>query len=123
MASSEDLWGTLVSAVQSNVEIDGNAITGTLKYVDSGSLASSWGPGNFLAVDLSDNDFTGLTSVKIGMQPSMGSGLVELKDDPDKAGVFKVTDKYNQKLVIVQTNGTDTTTQKFNLAGLTLETE
>ena len=112
MASSDDLWGTPVSDVQSNVVFDGNRVTGTLKYVASGALADGWGAGNFIAVDLSDNTFTGLTSVKVGMEPSAGAGLQEIIDDPDKQGVFKVTDKYNQKFVVVQTNGKDTVTQK-----------
>lgn len=123
MASSDDLWGTSVSDVQTNVEVEGNTITGTLKHVATGSLATTWGAGNFLALDLSSNDFTGLTSVKIGLEPSAGSGLQELINDPDKQGVFKITDKYNQKFVIVQTNGTDTVTQKFGLSGLTLQSE
>lgn len=123
MASSDDLWGTSVSDVQTNVEVEGNTITGTLKHVSTGSLATTWGAGNFLAVDLSSNDFTGLTSVKVGLEPSAGSGLQELINDPDKQGVFKITDKYNQKFVVVQTNGTDTVTQKFSLSGLTLQSE
>lgn len=121
MASSDDLWGTSVSDVQTNVTIENNAISGTLKYVDSGALADGWGAGNFLALDLSSNDFDDLTSVKVGMEPSAGSGLVELINDPDKNGVFKVTDKYNQKFVIVSTDGKNTVTQKYALSGLTLE--
>ena len=122
MAGSDDLWGTSVSDVQSNIVFDGNLVTGTLKHVASGALADGWGAGNFIAVDLSDNTFTGLTSVKVGMEPSAGAGLQEIISDPDKSGVFKVTDKYNQKLVVVQTNGKDTVTQKYTLSGLTLET-
>ena len=123
MAGSGDLWGTSVSDVQSNVTIANNAITGTLKYVSSGALADGWGAGNFIAVDLSGNTYTGLTSVKVGMEPSAGAGLQEIISDPDKQGVFKVTDKYNQKLVVVQTNGKDKVVQKYSLSGLTLETE
>lgn len=36
-------------------------------------------------------------------------------------GVFKVTDKDEQKFVIISTNGTQTTTQEFDLSGLTME--
>lgn len=122
MAGSDDLWGTSVSDVQSNIVFNGNLVTGTLKHVASGALADGWGAGNFIAVDLSSNDFTGLTSVKVGMEPSAGAGLQEIINDPDKAGVFKVTDKYNQKLVVVQTDGKDKVTQKYTLSGLTLET-
>ena len=121
MAGSDDLWGTPVSDVQSNVTVADNAITGTSKYVGSGALADGWGAGNFVALSLYDNDFTGLTSVKIGLEPSAGAGLQEIMSDPDKAGVFKITDKYNQKFVVIQTNGKDTVKQKYSLSGLTLE--
>ena len=36
------------------------------------------------------------TSVKVGLDPSQSSGLVEIIDDPDKNGVFKITDKDTQ---------------------------
>ena len=94
-----------------------------MKYVDSGALPDRWGAGNFLALDLSDNDYTDLVSVRVGMQPSRGSGLVEIIDDPDKSGVFKVSDKNIQKFVVVQTDGTITTTTIYDLSGLTLESE
>lgn len=97
-----------------------NAVTGTLAYVDSGPLASRWGNGNFIGLDFSDNTFTGLTSVKVGMDPSESSGLVELLGDPDLNGVFKVTNKATQKFVIEQTDGVFTLRQEFNLSGLTL---
>ena len=63
------------------------------------------------------------TSVKVGMEPSMGSGLVELLDDPDRNGVFKVTDKNNQVFKVVSSNGVLTHTQTYDLSGLTCETE
>lgn len=94
-----------------------------MKYVDSGALPDRWGAGNFLALDLSDNDYTDLVSVRVGMQPSKSSGLVEIIDDPDKSGVFKVSDKNIQKFVVVQTDGTTTTTTIYDLSGLTLESE
>ena len=122
MAGSDDLWGTPVSDVQSNVTVSDYAITGTSKYVASGALADGWGAGNFIALSLYDNDFTGLTSVKIGLEPSAGSGLQEIINDVDKAGVFKITDKYNQKFVVVETNGKNTVKKSYSLSGLTLET-
>ncbi len=122
MASSEDLWGTLVSDVQNNVTVTDNAIAGTSKYIASGALADGWGAGNFIALSLAGNTFTNLTSVKIGLEPSAGAGLQEIISDPDKAGVFKITDKYNQKFVVVQTDGKNTVKQSYSLSGLTLET-
>lgn len=115
MASSTDLWGTLVSSIQESIVVHDGYITGKLGYVDTGALADGWGPGHFIALDLSDNDFTGLTSVKVGLKPSAGSGLVELIDDPDKSGVFKVTDKYNQRFVIVQSDGNNIDVKEYDL--------
>ena len=64
------------------------------------------------------------TSVKVGLKPSQGSGLVEL--DSDMLGVFKVDDANlaTQKFVVESTNATYgmKTTQEFSLADLTLET-
>lgn len=107
--------------IQDDVTISGSSIKGTLKYLDSGDIVTTWGAGYFMALDLSDSDFTNLTSVKVGMSPSVSSGLVEIISDPDKNGVFKVTDKLKQKFVIVQTDGTNTKIQKFDLSQLVLE--
>lgn len=52
------------------------------------------------------------------MDPSESSGLIEIIDDPDKAGVFKVTDKDTQVFKIVATNGINTVTQEFDLSEL-----
>lgn len=94
-----------------------------MKYVDTGALPDAWGAGNFIALDLSDNDFSGLTSVRIGLQPSYGNGLVEIINDPDKNGAFKITDAEKQKFVVMQSDGSITTVKKYDLSGLVLETE
>ena len=119
--SGTTVFGTSVSDIQTGLSVADGAITGTLKYLDSGAIATDWGAGNFMVLDLSDNDFTGLTSVMVGMDPSEGSGLVELINDPDKNGVFKVTNKDVQVFKIVQTDGTKTKTQSFYLGGLTCQ--
>ena len=109
--------------IQEDLIISGNAIKGKLKYLDTGAIADRWGAGYFMAIDLSDSDFSSLTSVEIGMSPSAGSGLVEIIDDPDKSGVFKVSNKYNQKFVVKQTDGTNTRTQVYDLSQLDLVRE
>lgn len=63
------------------------------------------------------------TSVKVGLIPSAGSGLVELIDDPDKNGVFKVSDKYNQKIAVITSDGTNEVAQYFTLNNLITEGE
>ena len=69
----------------------------------------------FLATDWDEFD-----SVKVGLDPSEGSGLVEIIDDPDKNGVFKITDKDEQVFKIVSYDGIETKTQTFDLSGLTV---
>lgn len=121
-AGNVELFGTKVSNLQSRVKIQGDSITGTLKYLDTGAIAEYWGAGNFLALKFTDIPETA-TSCKVGLDPSEGSGLVEIINDPDKNGVFKVTNKNIQNFKIVTTDGTKTTTQIFDLQQLTCQTE
>lgn len=60
---------------------------------------------------------------KSGSPVDDDSGLVEIKNDPDKNGVFKVTNKNTQKFRIVSTKGNQTKVQEFSLSGLTLQSE
>lgn len=53
------------------------------------------------------------------MDPSQSSGLVELINDPDKMGVFKVTNKDIQRFKVVLNN---TREIWYNLDGLICET-
>ena len=108
--------------MQSKIKIEGDAITGTLKYLDTGLLVETYGAGNFIALKFSDIPATA-TSVKVGLEPSQGTGLVELINDPDKNGVFKVTNRFTQNFKIVTTDGTHTTTQIFDLARLNVQEE
>lgn len=124
-AGTTTVLGELVSDLQSNVAVGADAITGTLKYVE-GYTGFSSDPelqdGNFLALKFTADDWSKFTSVKVGLEPSMGSGLVEIKNDPDKNGVFRVANT-NQKFKVVATDGADTTTKVYSLAGLVLATE
>lgn len=111
-----------VSDMQSDVEFSDGKVTGTLKYLSgSNAITDVWGEGYFLCFNMADNTYTGLTSVKVGMIPSVSSGLVEILNDPDKNGVCKVTDKNLQKFTVVWTNGTETKTRAYNLGDLVLE--
>ena len=113
------LFGRKVKTMQTGITIADGAITGTLKYISSGAMAQDWGAGNFLCLKVPDADITNMT-VKVGLNPSQGSGLVAL--DADKNGVFKVTDKDLQKFVVLQQDGVNTKIQTFDLSGLTCET-
>ena len=97
-------------------------IKGTLKYFDTpGAIVDNWGAGYFLVLNMYDNDYSDLTSVMVGLDPSVSSGLQELINDPDKNGIFKVTNKDTQKFVIVSTDGEHTTRQEFRLNLLNTE--
>ena len=119
-AQSTKVFQHKVSTLQSDVEVVGDKIYGTLKYCSTGSLATTWGAGYFLVLKFSEVDETA-TSVKVGLDPSEGSGLVELLGDPDMNGVFKITSPYGQKFKVVSTDGTRSTIQKFDLSGLVFE--
>ena len=114
------MFGTDVSDMQSDVSVSNGKITGTLKYLGEGSLVDTWGAGNFLALKFTNLD-PNAESVKVGLEPSVSSGLVEIIDDPDKNGAFKITDKDTQKFVVQSQKGTMTTTQYFDLSGLTVQ--
>lgn len=97
-------------------------VTGSLQFIEGG-LAQSGplaGDGYFLALKWSNPQET-VTSLKVGIIPSQGSGLVECIDDTDRNGVFKVTDKTSQDIVFIQKDGKNTNTQTLDLSGLTLE--
>ena len=114
------LFGTKVSDMQEDVVVGDDEIVGTLKYLDSGDLVTTWGAGNFMALNFVNNDFSKYSSVRVGMDPSQGSGLVEIINDLDKNGVFKVTNKDTQVFKIVSTDAEtgEINTQTFDLSGL-----
>ena len=94
-----------------------------MAYLTEGALPAEWGAGNFLVLKFSDFD-ENATSVKVGLSPSQGSGLVETLTDPDKNGAFKITNKDTQKLMVVSSDGNaeHVKTQVFDLSGLTVVT-
>ena len=85
--------------------------------MSSGALANDWGAGNFIALKFATSD-TSITSIKVGMEPSVSSGLVEL--DEDMEAVIKVTDKDTQKLVVVKSDGAREIKETYDLSGLTV---
>lgn len=118
---STDLWGTLVSEIQTGVSVSGKKITGTLHKLTSGQLVTDWGEGYFLALKFS-NFTSGLTyaDVKVGLSPTMGAGMQTL--DSDQNGVFKITDKNGQKFAILQEKtGKGRLMEFYDLSGLTLD--
>ena len=109
--------------MQSGISFGSNGkVTGTLKYLSgSNAITDLWGEGYFLCFNMSDSTWTGYTSVKVGVTPSAGTGLVEIISDPDKNGIVKINDKNQQLFTVVSTNGTQTRTKAWSLADLVLE--
>ena len=135
VAGTEELFETEVSDLQKDIDVTASQIRGTLHFFDddSSSIVTNWGEGNFLALQF-DNLDPNATSVKVGLRPTYGgpggttpidddSGLQEITTDPDKNGVFKITDKNTQKFKVVSTDGTNTTVQVYSLKELVTETE
>lgn len=107
------------SEMQEDIEVTGNKITGTLHELTDGSLVTTYGRGYFIALQFTDiaND---ITSVLVGLSPSMGTGLVEVINDPDRNGGFKITNKYEQEFVVKSSDGTHVLRQAFDLSELVL---
>ena len=117
---SVDMWGTLVSAVQSaDTAVANGAVTGTLYKQTSGQLVTDWGEGYFLSLKWSGID-PKATSLKVGLEPSAGTGLVEAIDDNDKWIVVHLTNKNIQKFKLVLSDGVHARVQELDLSGLTL---
>lgn len=110
-------WGTAVQDMQTSISISGGKITGTLHKLTSGQLVTDWGEGYFLALKFTKVN-EAITSIKVGLRPSVSSGLVEL--DADMDGVFKITDKDNQVFVIQCSTADVSYNLVFDLSELTL---
>ena len=117
-ATNKKYWGTTVSDMQTSVSVAGGKITGTLHKLTTGSLVDVWGEGYFLALKFTKNN-EAITSIKVGLRPSVSSGLVELDEDMD--GVFKITDKDAQKFIVSCTNGEVVYNLVFDLSELVLD--
>jgi len=118
IAADEDLFGLTVSDLQSNVAISGNAITGTLHYIDDYSTAFSGdeAEGNYLAIHASVPDVDDVTITVTVTNP------VTL--DPDGICVCRIRDKSTQTITVVASKeGYASVTKVYTLSGLTCETE
>ena len=112
------------SDFQSDVAVVGGKVTGTLKFIEGGLSPAGplAGDGYFLALKYS-NFASGLTyaNVKMGLVPS-ASGMALQTLDSDCDSVSKITDKENQKIKVVQSDGSGhTNVQWFSLKDLVLE--
>lgn len=112
------MLGKKAKTLQANVLVADGRITGTLKHVTDYTGFSADDPeGHFLALKFDAAD--GAT-VKAGLVPSQGTGLVTL--DSDMNGVWKVTDAVTQKFKVIVTNSDGKATSKlYDLSGLELQ--
>lgn len=82
----------------------------------SGQIVTDWGEGYFIGLHFTpDSD---ATVTKVGLAPSMGSGLVAL--DPDGLALLKLTDITSQRLKVVSSRTGEEKEWFFDLSGLTL---
>lgn len=109
------------SSYQADIALEDGVFTGTLTEVEGGLSPSGplSGTGYFLALHLDDVPETA-TSIKVGLDPSMGTGLVEILGDPDMVVVMKIDNKDTQVFKIIITDGETTTVETYSLSGLTL---
>ena len=122
--NSAQLFDVDVADMQSDdISIANGKITGTVKYLSgSNAITNVWGEGNFLCLAFSNWD-ANADKVLVGLDPSMGSGLADVKADPDHNGIFKVTNKNTQRFVVCVQKGSKTTWTYYSLADLDCEDE
>lgn len=96
-----------------------NVISGTLKFLDSGSLVDVWGEGNFVALNFADID-SDAAFVEVGIVPTQGAGFQRLDSDHD--GVFKIKDN-DQTLVVRQYASNGMRFEQIFTFDFTLQTE
>lgn len=118
IAADEDLFGKTVSDLQSGVSIDGNEISGTLKYVADYSSAFSGeeASGNYIALHFSVPEVDDATiSVKVTNPVTL---------DDDGIAVLRIRDKSTQTITVVASkSGYESVTKVYSLTGLTCLSE
>lgn len=115
--SAATIFDSNVADLQSGIEVNNDSITGTLKYYDTDSeLVQEFGAGNFLALKFATDAGT---TIKVGLEPSYGTGEQELDSDMNIA--LKITNKNVQKLKVTATKGTVSVVKNYKLKGLKVE--
>lgn len=118
------MWEVPVSSLQTSVTVADGAISGTLKYLGTdNAITSVWGYGNFLALKFASDNWNQYDDVLVGLSPSAGSGMASIKADPDKNGIFKISDKDGQCLRVVRIKDGVEYADVYTLSGLTCQGE
>ena len=116
-----NLFGKNVSDLQANVSVNGDEITGTLKYVTGYtgfSSNESEQSGNYLALKIETVPDDVETTVEL-----VGGTKGPVTLDEDMNIVLLIKNKDTQSIKVVSTDGDETVTKTFGLTGLTLERE
>lgn len=119
IADTVDLFNKAASDLQSDIEIDGDTISGTLKYIadySSAGYTDDEQSGNFLVLHFeTEEEGSSITTELVGGV----HGPKEL--DEDGLAIFRIANKSTQtiKVVASKTGYTDTV-RTFSLTGLTL---
>lgn len=112
-------WSDKTAAdMQTGLAVSGKSITGTLHFIEGGLAPSGplAGDGYFMFLKFA-NAPEGVT-VRVGMNPTYGTGAVEL--DSDMNAVMKVADG-SQKFEVVYGTGADIRKDVYDLSGLVFE--
>lgn len=120
--SAKTIWGHDISDLQTDLFAGNGKIVGTLHKVTTGTLARDWGEGYFMGLQFGGPAFKEAIAIYVGMDPSVGSGMVNVLPDPDKNGIFKVTNKI-QHFKIVVDYGMHVEEYLYDLSDLTLSDE
>lgn len=119
ISTSEDLFGKIVTDLQSGIIIGDNAITGTLKYVDD-YTGFSGDPelqkGNYIVIHSSVPNVSGVTiSVKVTNPVTL---------DADGIAVLRIADKDSQTITVVASKvGYESVSKTYSLTELVCEEE
>ena len=120
LPNTVDLWGNTSDDLQEGIMVGDGKILGKLKYLSSGQLVTDWGAGNFLALQFGGSAFDNAKHIYVGVDPSAGTGLMDVIGDPDRASVTKITDKNGQVFKAIIDYGTYTEVKTWDLSGLTV---
>lgn len=119
---TEELYDTAVSDIQSNIVVTNGLITGNLAYVDSGTLATTYGAGNFIALKFDDLDEDADT-IMVGLTPS-DNELVDILDVTGGKEVFEVNNVATQKFIVQATDDNGRVfTKYYDISRLVCATE
>lgn len=113
------MLGKNIDDLQADIEIEDDAITGTLKYVTgytgfSGDVSEQ--SGNYIALHID----TEIPADSITVELTNGTVGHPIALDEDRTIIIRISDTDTQTIEIVAKAGTATITKEYDLTGLTL---